>query len=112
MPEQQDVFSAIADPKRRMILDVLVQEQRTIPLNSISERFDVSRQAVRKHIKILQSAGLVSLEKKGREQHCKVDLQPLQTVYQWVALYEQYWDEKLRALGDFLDAQDASGSTG
>ena len=105
MPEQHDVFAAIADPKRRMILDVLVQEKQTVSLNSISDRFDISRQGVRKHIKILQEAGLVALEKQGRERHCRVNLQPLQAVYQWVALYEQYWSDKLDALGNYLDEQ-------
>ena len=106
MSEQQDVFAAIADPKRRMILDVLAHQKEAITLNMISERFDVSRQAVRKHIKILQNAGLVSLEKQGREQHCKADLTPLKTIFQWVSLYEQFWGEKLVALGSYLDEQE------
>ena len=106
MPEQHDVFSAIADPKRRMILDVLSQQKESVTLNMISDRFAVSRQAVRKHIKVLQNAGLVSLVKQGREQHCKVDLAPLKAVYQWVTLYEQFWGEKLTALGNYLDEQE------
>ena len=72
-------------------------------LNAISERFPVSRQAGRKHIGILHEAGLVQLERRGREKYCRIDVQPLQTVCQWPNICGQYWKEQLLALGKYLD---------
>jgi DNA-binding transcriptional ArsR family regulator len=113
MPEQVDVFLAIADPKRRKIIEMLAVERDPLTLNTISDRFAVSRQAIRKHIDILQRAGLVNLEKRSREKYCRFNAEPLHTAYQWLAVYEQFWQEKLLSLGRYLDDQTgASEATG
>ncbi len=106
MPDPNDVFVAIADPKRRQIIELLADRKEPLPLTAISERFSVTRQAVRKHIGILHDAGLVHFEKKGRERYCRVNVQPLQAVYQWIAVYEQFWKEKLDALDSYLDEKE------
>lgn len=103
MPDQHDVFFAIADAKRRLIIERLAKEKDGASLNAISERFTISRQAVRKHMTILHEAGLVTFEKKGREKHCQLNLEPLQKIYQWLSIYEQFWGEKLISLEKYLD---------
>lgn len=103
MPEKHDVFFAIADSKRRQIIEQLAEEKNALTLNAISDRFPISRQAVRKHVTILHEAGLVRFEKRGREKYCRLNLEPLRKVYQWLAIYEQFWSEKLTALEKYLD---------
>ncbi|MCI5056660.1 MAG: helix-turn-helix domain-containing protein [Flavobacteriales bacterium] len=97
------IFKAIADPTRREIFHVLVLASAALPLTSISEKFDISRQGVTKHIKLLEHAGLVEIKKKGREQLCYANPLPLSQVTDWVAYYNNFWDNKLNALEDFLD---------
>ena len=103
MSDKHDVFFAIADSKRREIIERLAVEKHAITLNAISERFTISRQAVRKHMTILHEAGLVDFKKRGREKYCQLNLEPLRRVYQWLAIYEQFWGEKLIALEKYLD---------
>lgn len=74
-------------------------------LTDLSAHFDVSRQAVTKHVYVLRDAGLVNITRKGREQICSADLRRLKTVYDWVSLYQQFWTEKLDALGTYLDTK-------
>jgi DNA-binding transcriptional ArsR family regulator len=97
------IFKAIADPKRREIFHALVIASAAMPITQISAQFDISRQGVTKHIKTLESAGLVSIKKDGRESVCYANAQPLKEVNKWLKFYEIFWDDKLKYLGDFLD---------
>ena len=72
-------------------------------MTDLSAHFDMSRQAVTKHVYILKDAGLVRLSKSGREQNCSADLRKLKTIYEWVSVYQQFWTEKLDSLGGYLD---------
>ena len=101
--DNRDPFSAVAEPTRRTIIDLLADEREGLTLTDLSAHFDVSRQAVTKHVYILRDAGLVNVAKKGREQVCSADLQKLKTIYEWVSLYKQFWTEKLDALGSYLE---------
>ncbi|HBX64963.1 MAG: transcriptional regulator [Balneola sp.] len=92
----QDVFQAIADPTRREIFDILAGE--SMPVNDIAEKFDISRPAVSKHIKILNECGLIVIRKKGRKRYCRADVQKLQEVMAWLKRYQKFWDQKLDAL--------------
>ena len=98
---RRDVFQAIADPNRRAILDLLVNQKMT--LNEISENFKISRPAVSKHIKILTECGLVEIEKQGRLRLCRVKIEKLNDVSVWVERYRLIWEEKLDALEDYLN---------
>lgn len=102
-PDQDTIFKAIADPTRREILSVLVGVRQGMPIGELSEHFPATRQGVTRHIRVLEEAGLVRLEKQGRERLCHADPAALQTVYNWVSVYRQFWAEKLDALGKFLD---------
>jgi DNA-binding transcriptional ArsR family regulator len=92
----QDVYQAIADPTRRQIIDLLAH--KTLPVNDVAERFDISRPAISKHIKILNECGLVVIKKEGRKRYCRADTRKLQEVIEWAQRYRKFWNEKLDAL--------------
>ncbi|WP_431211803.1 ArsR family transcriptional regulator [Puia sp. P3] len=74
-----------------------------MPLNSIAENFEVSRPAISRHIKILTECGIVTIHTRGRERYCEARLQKLSEVSQWVDHFRVYWNQKLDALGEFLE---------
>ena len=96
-----DVFQAIATPIRRDIIQKLAL-QNDQSLSAIATAYPMSRQAVTRHINVLRDTGVVSVQKKGREQLCHLNVQALKQVYEWVSFYEQFWDDKLSSLGDYL----------
>ncbi|WP_299890424.1 helix-turn-helix transcriptional regulator [uncultured Lacinutrix sp.] len=97
------LFKAIADPKRRDIFHALIIATSTLSITQISNRFDISRQGVTKHIKTLEDAGLVTIDSKGRERFCKANAKPLKEMNKWLKFYAQFWDDSLDNLGDYLD---------
>jgi len=97
---RRDVFQAIADPRRREIINLLANQ--TLNLNGVAEHFDISRPAVSKHIRILIECGLVIVQQQGRERHCKADLSKLKHVSDWTDQYKVFWTKKLDALESFL----------
>ena len=103
---RRDVFQAIADPNRRAIINLLSQQRLT--LNGVADKFDVSRPAISKHIKILTQCGLVAVTREGRERYCEARLQKLGEVSKWVEQYRIFWTQKLDALGVFLEQESAA----
>lgn len=101
-----DVFTAIADPTRRALLLRLAHEgERNV--SELLEPFSISQPAVSKHLRILREAGLVRSRRVGREKLYEVEARRLRDVFDWVSHFEKYWDEKLDALGEFLDQKNA-----
>ena len=98
---RRDVFQAIADPTRREIINMIAHE--SLNLNSVAEKFHISRPAISKHIKILTECGLIVINQKGRERHCKANLKKLNEVSVWVEQYRKFWNLKLDALENYLD---------
>jgi DNA-binding transcriptional ArsR family regulator len=98
---RRDVFQAIADPTRREIINMLAHQK--LNLNSVAEKFDVSRPAISKHIKILTECGLIVITQQGRERHCEAQLQKLGEVSTWIEQYRQFWNLKLDALDVYLN---------
>ena len=98
---RRDVFQAIADPTRREIIGLLAQQ--TLNLNSIAEKFDISRPAISRHIKILTECGLIVINQKGRERHCEANLKKLNEISVWVEQYREFWEQKLDALESYLN---------
>lgn len=98
---KHDVFDAIADPTRRKMLELLADKE--IAIATITESFPISRTAVNKHLHILADAGLVSYQKIGRETRYKLQPEALVELKQWLAFFEQYWDEKLSSLKAYLE---------
>jgi DNA-binding transcriptional ArsR family regulator len=101
---RRDVFQAIADPTRRQIINVLARQ--SMNLNAVADKFDVSRPAISKHIKILTQCGLVAVKQVGRERYCETKLQKLNEVSQWIEQYRVFWNTKLDALENFLAAEE------
>ena len=97
------ILKAVADPTRREIFHALVVAATALPITQISNQFDISRQGVTKHIKTLEDAGLVKINSKGRERFCQADAKPLKKVNQWLKFYEQFWDDAIGNLGEYLD---------
>ncbi|GGH82501.1 DNA-binding transcriptional ArsR family regulator [Pullulanibacillus pueri] len=93
---KHDVFQAIADPTRRAVLQLLSQKQLTI--SEITAHFPISRTAIAKHLGILSEARLVSGEKVGREKIYHLHPEPLTELKQWLAYFEQFWENKLSIL--------------
>ncbi len=104
MEIRRDVFQAIADPTRRAIIGMIAKEP--VNVNSIAGQFDVSRQAISLHLKILSECGLLNIEKHGRERYCEIRLEKLNEVHEWVAQYHQLWKGRLAALKNFIEQDD------
>ena len=100
MEARRDVFQAIADPTRRQIIGMLAQQP--LNLNAIAEKFDVTRQAVSLHVKILEECGLLIVRQQGRERFCEAKLDRLSEVSEWVGQYRQYWNTKFNSLDKYL----------
>jgi DNA-binding transcriptional ArsR family regulator len=100
METRRDVFQAIADPTRRKIISTIASKPQN--LNSIAEHFDVSRQAVSLHIKILTECGLIAIIQQGRERYCCIQPKKLSEVADWVEPFRKMWEEKFDRLGVVL----------
>lgn len=100
MKTRRDVFQAIADPTRREILLILVQGPQN--LNAIADRFDMSRQAISLHIKVLTECEVVNIESKGRERICKLKPEKLNEVEEFLGPFKQYWEDSFDALEALL----------
>jgi DNA-binding transcriptional ArsR family regulator len=97
---RRDVFQAIADPIRRDIIDMLATESFTI--NEVTEKFEISRPAISKHIKILKECGIVTINKKGREHHCQILPTKLIPVFLWIEQYHKLWEERIDSFEEYL----------
>jgi DNA-binding transcriptional ArsR family regulator len=93
---RRDVFQGIADPRRREILKLLAGKEQT--LNEVAEKFDISRPAVSKHIRILGECGLVTVRQAGRERFCTAKTKKLKEVSAWLNYFDRFWDDQLASL--------------
>lgn len=96
-----DIFAAIAHPVRRDILDRLSEQSASA--QELAAPYAVSRSAVSQHLAILRESGLVSRERHGRNQIYQLQANNLTEVFNWVSRYEKFWNQKLDALGDYLN---------
>jgi DNA-binding transcriptional ArsR family regulator len=101
--DTSEVFSAIADPNRRRLLDLLAAGDS--PAQDLAERFDMSFAAVSQHLKVLLDAGLVARRAQGRQRIYRLAPEKLRIVDEWTAGYRKFWRSRLKRLGDYLDAQ-------
>ena len=97
---RRDVFQAIADPVRRDIIQLLSESSLTV--NEVAENFSISRPAVSKHLKILKECGLISLNKKGREQYCEIQPKSLIPAFMWLEQYQKLWEDRLDNFENYL----------
>jgi len=97
---KKDIFQAIADPTRRAIL-TLIAIQALTP-NTMAEKFDMSRQAVSKHIKVLQECELIKPEHSGREIYYHFNPKKMQEVDKWIAQFRKSWETRFNQLDNVL----------
>ena len=95
------VYGAIADPTRRAMLNVLAEGETNV--GSLAERFPISLNGVSKHVKVLERAGLVERTIQGREHRLRLKAEPLQEAAMWLEHYRKFWNERLDALGAYLE---------
>jgi DNA-binding transcriptional ArsR family regulator len=93
-------LSALADPTRRAILARLAQGEASV--NELAEPFDMTLAAVSKHIKVLESAGLVSRSKQAQWRPCKLQAGPMRDVAGLVESYRRFWEQNLDQLDAYL----------
>lgn len=97
---RRDVFQAIADPIRRDIIELLAEEALTV--NSIAEKFEISRPAVSKHLKILQECKIIDFRREGREKHCFITPENLIPAFMWIEQYRSLWESKMDSFDRYL----------
>jgi DNA-binding transcriptional ArsR family regulator len=95
-----EVFGALADPTRRAILARLAEGEATV--NQIAEPFPISLQAISKHLKVLERAGLITRGRDAQWRPCRLDATPLREVAVWVTEYRRFWEERYDELGEYL----------
>jgi DNA-binding transcriptional ArsR family regulator len=97
---RRDIFQAIADPTRRAIL-VLIAAQAMTP-NAIAEHFDMTRQAISKHLRILTECDLVKQEHQGREIYYQLEIERIKEVDEWVDQFRVIWESRFNQLDKLL----------
>ena len=102
------VFHALGDATRRQMLRELADGERTV--GELAKPFAISLAAASKHIKALESAGLIRRQVRGRTHWCRLAPGPLASAHQWLSFYEQFWTDRLDVLERLLRQEDASKS--
>jgi DNA-binding transcriptional ArsR family regulator len=102
------VFHALGDATRRQMLRELTRGERTV--GQLAEPFAMSLAAASKHIKVLEHAGLVRREVRGRTHLCRLEPGPLASAHEWLIFYERFWTDRLALLERLLRREDAGKS--
>lgn len=95
-----DAFNAVAEPRRRQILDVLADGERSV--NQIVTELPVSQPQVSKHLKVLKQVGLVRSRSEGRQRLYRLDAVALKPIHDWVKEYERHWNQRLDRFDEYL----------
>jgi DNA-binding transcriptional ArsR family regulator len=94
------VFAALADPTRRAILARLAEGEATV--NELAAPFPISLQAVSKHLKVLERAGLIGRGKDAQWRPRRLEPAPLRGIAEWAEQYRRFWDERYDHLSSYL----------
>lgn len=97
---RRDVFQAIADPVRRDIIEMLAED--TLSVNAVAAKFDISRPAISKHLKILKECDIITIDQQGRERFCTIQPKQLIPAFLWIDQYKQLWEDKLDNFENYL----------
>jgi DNA-binding transcriptional ArsR family regulator len=98
--ELSEVFAALADPTRRAILARLAEGEATV--NELAAPFPMSLQAVSKHLKVLERAGLIVRGRDAQWRPCRLAPEPLRDIAEWTEQYRRFWDERYEHLDGYL----------
>ncbi len=96
-------FSALADPTRRAVLDLLRKGRQ--PAGQIASAFPISRPAISKHLRLLRRAHLVNEHREGRNRFYHLNPEPLKAVDSWLEQYRSFWSSSLSSLKAFVEAE-------
>ena len=99
-PTTHDPFNAVAEPKRRKVLEVL--GVRELSVNEIVKKLGWTQPMVSKHLGVLKQVGLVRERRAGRQRLYRVNAERLKPIYDWVAPFERYWSESFDRLDEVL----------
>jgi DNA-binding transcriptional ArsR family regulator len=96
-----DAFNAVAEPRRRQILDLLAGGER--PVNDLVALLGLAQPLVSKHLRVLREVGLVQVRDAGRQRMYRLDGRPLQPIHDWVKTYERTWSQRFDRLDVVLE---------
>src|SRR3977135_137290 len=96
-----DAFNAVAEPRRRQILDILVGGER--PVNELVALLGLAQPPVSKHLKVLRDVGVVLVRQDGRQRLYRLNGQALKPIYEWVSAYERSWSERFEQMETVLE---------
>lgn len=102
-----DIFAALADPTRRDILQRVAENELTV--NEVAEPYDMSTQAISKHLKILEKARLILKRKKGRERMIVLSPYAFKDASEYLEWYKQLWEERFDSLDNYLREEHSNG---
>ena len=97
---RRDVFQAIADPTRRAILTLIALQAMTP--NTIAEHFDITRQSVSRHLKILTECELVKQEHQGREIYYQLEISKIKEIDKWLEQFRKIWEDRFDQLDNLI----------
>jgi DNA-binding transcriptional ArsR family regulator len=95
-----DAFNAVAEPRRRQILDVLADGERSV--GEVVTALRLGQPQVSKHLRVLREVGLVQVREVGRQRIYRLNARPLKPIHDWLREYEAAWDERLDRLDDVV----------
>jgi DNA-binding transcriptional ArsR family regulator len=95
-----DVFNAVAEPRRRQILDLLAAGER--PVNDLVARLGVAQPQVSKHLRVLREVGLLDVRDEGRQRLYRLNGRSLKPIHDWVKTYERTWNERFEGVDELL----------
>jgi len=98
---RRDVFQAIADPVRRDIIQLLSNDELTV--NEVAEKFEISRPAISKHLKILHECEIIKYNKVGRERLCLIQPQKLIPAFLWIKQYNKLWEGRIDTFENYIN---------
>jgi DNA-binding transcriptional ArsR family regulator len=96
-----DAFNAVAEPRRRQILDLLSTGER--PVNDLVTLLGVGQPQVSKHLRVLREVGLVDVRDEGRQRMYRLNGRSLKPIHDWVKSYERTWNERFGVMDELLD---------
>ena len=106
-----DAFNAVAEPRRRQILEALAGGER--PVNDLVARLGLAQPQVSKHLRVLREVGLVDVREEGRQRMYRLNGQSLKPIHDWVKDFERTWSERFEALDELLEElQERKGRDG
>jgi DNA-binding transcriptional ArsR family regulator len=105
-PQMDSVFHALGDATRRQMLRDLAAGERTV--SELAGPFAMSLAAASKHIRVLEGAGLIRREVRGRTHVCRLDPGPLASAHEWLGFYERFWTSRLDLLEQLLRDEDVA----